>query len=179
MQECSHDSFCSACLAGKSTCPLCKEAILGWKLLQRNPMVNPFLASLGGECDAILDPMLPKSKHPKQFKEIKAGTMKTPTEDALVVEEEDLNLTGYDSDELGQGVQVWCSDDDFKKGGARSKEFFHNSQNEEECDMRNHYEDGGHRQSPADFEIGRVVKEKTLSALLPTMISNPAIIPNS
>ena len=64
-------------------------------------MVNPFLASLGGECDAILDPMLLKSKQPKQFKEIKAGTVKTPSKDAPMVEEEDLNLISYDNDELG------------------------------------------------------------------------------
>ena len=64
-------------------------------------MVNLFLASLGSGCDAILDPMLPKSKQPKQFKEIKAGTVKTPGEDTSVVEEEDSNLTGYDTDEIG------------------------------------------------------------------------------
>lgn len=136
LKDCGHDLFCTGCLDGKTACPVCDEAILGWKPLHRNVITNPFLASLGGECDAALDPVLPKPKQAKQTKLTKPQAVQVDAENSAV-QEEDLIPHCYDSDEEGQGLQVWCDDDEFCKGGAWSKEFLDNNQSEGDCQQEN------------------------------------------
>ena len=85
---------------GKTACPIYDEAILGWKPLHRNVITNPFLASLGGECDAALDPVLPKPKQAKQTKLTKPRAIQVDAENSAF-QEEDLIPHCYDSDEEG------------------------------------------------------------------------------